>query len=483
LMQAKVYQPDRIGQPFFSNPTVTIRQNAQSPILSYGGIVLARDLMTRLGVAKRIDERIALLKMHSPYHESDHVLSLVYNFLSGGETLLDLERLQEDEGVKRLLGAESIPDPTTAGDFLVRFHDFAIEVFQGVSAELQDHAFSLLDDERKKVATIDSDSTILEVYGRKKEGADYSYDKRWSYNCLVFSLSETGDLLHTELRGGNTYSSVGAKEHLQKIIERLQGQFAHLRYRGDSAFYDKDIVGVCESKGAEFFITADQTKPLMATILGIGEKQWKPFKNKEKSRQAGARKRKKRKDRKMKISVKRKPDIQLKGRSQIASFSYTPKGWDKAFRFVVKRTELVDTDNKQLYLDDGMCKYTYHVIVTNSSESDVQVMRIAQQRATQENLIKDFKYGLGLSHVPTGFMNANRVYFLIAALAWNIKTWILNLLKLGNGAVLRFKRFLYKWIYQGALVSYTGRNGVVLRIEGGDYFYRFTQAMSEIANL
>ena len=162
MMQAKVYQPERIGQPVFSSPNVTIRQNVQSPILSCGGIVLARDLMSRLGVAKRIDESIGLLKMHSPYHESDHVLSLVYNFLSGGETLLDLERLQSDEALRRLLGAQSIPDPTTAGDFLVRFHDFAIEVFRGVCADLQDHAFSLLDGERKKVATIDSDSTILE---------------------------------------------------------------------------------------------------------------------------------------------------------------------------------------------------------------------------------------------------------------------------------------------------------------------------------
>jgi len=296
-------------------------------------------------------------------------------------------------------------------------------------------------------------------------------------------LSETGDLLHTERRSGNTYSSVGAKEQLQKIIERLQEQFAHLRYRGDRAFYDKDIVGVCQREGVEFFISADQTKPLMAAILGIEEKQWKPMKNRGNPRQAGVRKRKKRKERKMKISCERKPDLQLEGRSQVASFSYTPKGWDKAFRFVVKRTEILDTDYKQLYLDDGMCKYTYHVIVTNSSESDVQVMRIAQQRGNQENLIKDFKYGLGLSHVPTGFMNANRVYFLIAALAWNIKTWILNLLKIGNGAVLRFKRFLYKWIYQGAVVSYSGRNGVILRIEGGDYFYRFTRAISEIANL
>ena len=481
-MQERVYQPDGIGQPFFSNPKVTIRKNAQSPILSYGGIVLARDLIQRLDVAKRIDERMCLLKMHSPYHESDHVLTLLYNFLTGGETLLDLERLQSDEGLRRLIGAQSIPDPTTAGDFLVRFHDFAIEVFQGVCDTVQDLSFSLLDVTRKKVGTIESDSTILEVYGRKKEGADYSYDNRWSYNCLLFTLSETGDLLHTELRSGNTYSSVGAKEQLPKIIDRLEGQFGRLRYRADSAFYDKDIVWTCESKGVEFFITADQTKPLMAAVMGIPEQEWKRFKSKEKSREKGAKKRKKRKDLKRKISVERKPDTKLKGRSQVASFEYTPQEWGKPFRFVVKRTEILDKDN-QLYLEEGMCKYDYHVIVTNSAESDVQVMRIAQQRGNQENLIKDFKYGLGLSHVPTGFLNANRAYFKIAALAWNIKTWMLNLLKAGNGAVLRFKRFLYKWIYQGAVVSHTGRDGVVLRIDEGEYFYRFTLAMSEIANL
>jgi len=64
LIQGKVYQPDRIGQPFFSTPKVTIRKNLRSPILSYGGIVLARDLMARLEVAKCVDESIALLKMH-----------------------------------------------------------------------------------------------------------------------------------------------------------------------------------------------------------------------------------------------------------------------------------------------------------------------------------------------------------------------------------------------------------------------------------
>ena len=59
-------------------------------------------------------------------------------------------------------------------------------------------------------------------------------------------------------------------------------------------------------------------------------------------------------------------------------------------------------------------------------------LRIAQRRANQENLIKDFKYGPGLSYVPTGFLLANKIYFKIAALAWNIITWMLNLLDIGN---------------------------------------------------
>ena len=42
--------------------------------------------------------------------------------------------------------------------------------------------------------------------------------------------------------------------------------------------------------------------------------------------------------------------------------------------------------------------------------------------------IKDFKHGLGLSHVPTGVLTGQwQAYSTIAALAWNLKTWMLNL--------------------------------------------------------
>ena len=100
---------------------------------------------------------------------------------------------------------------------------------------------------------------------------------------------------------------------------------------------------------------------------------------------------------------------------------FKPKSWNKARRYVIKRTPIVDKDDQQLYLDDGLRRYVYWIVVNNSKRSNEQVLRIAQGRGNQENLIKDFKYGLGLAHIPTGSLAANQAYFMIAALAWELE--------------------------------------------------------------
>ena len=50
-----------------------------------------------LAMVKAIDERVDVLKVHLPYHESDHVLNIAYNILSGGTCLEDIELLRNDE--------------------------------------------------------------------------------------------------------------------------------------------------------------------------------------------------------------------------------------------------------------------------------------------------------------------------------------------------------------------------------------------------
>ena len=75
----------------------------------------------RIGLIEMIDRHLHLLKQHKPYHESDHVLNIAYNMLAGGTRLEHLELRRNDEVYLEALGAQRIPDPTTAGDFCRRF--------------------------------------------------------------------------------------------------------------------------------------------------------------------------------------------------------------------------------------------------------------------------------------------------------------------------------------------------------------------------
>jgi hypothetical protein len=475
-----LYQIEENNQAVFTNPHIKIEENKRATLCSMSGISCIRKLIEKLDIATKIDRRLKILKMHKPYMESDHILNFVYNFLTGGDAINDIERLQTNEGFLKIIGAESVPDPTTAGDFLVRFDREKIDTFQAIIDFIQDDAFSLLPERKKKAATIDADSSIHEVYGKKKEGADFAYDNTYSYNAYYMTLMETGDILYQDLRSGNTYSSNGTSEQLPKVIDRLKKHFTNIIFRGDSAFYDKDIAAICDGRKTEFFITAKHTRKLLNEVVNIDEESWYPFVWKE-NRKTGKKRSKRRNN---KLSVMRKYNKKPRKiiSEEITSFDYMPAGWDKEYRMVIKRKKIENEDG-QLYLNDALCKYVYQCIITNSKRTDKNVMLMAQGRGNQENYIKDFKYGLGLSHIPTGFFNANIIYFKIAALAWNIKTWFLNIIRAGSGAIIRFKRFLVSWIFKAGIVAKNGNGRIIIRMDRGEYLSRYNKAFGMISEL
>ena len=61
---------------------------------------------------------VPLLQNHFPYHESDHVLNIAYNAMTDGTCLEDLKRKRAAEAYLNALGAQRIPDASTAGDFV-----------------------------------------------------------------------------------------------------------------------------------------------------------------------------------------------------------------------------------------------------------------------------------------------------------------------------------------------------------------------------
>ena len=109
------------GRPVFRRAGSSYDIAERTQAFTHGAIGAVHDLVNGTGLIQQLDSRLELLKIHRPYHESDHVLNIAYNVMCGGQRLDDLELLRNDEVYLEALGVDAIPDPTTAGDFCRRF--------------------------------------------------------------------------------------------------------------------------------------------------------------------------------------------------------------------------------------------------------------------------------------------------------------------------------------------------------------------------
>ncbi len=133
-------------------------------------------LAHEVGLVEAIDRHVHMLKIHRPYHESDHVLNLAYNALCDGIRLEDIELRRNDEMFLNALGVERIPDPTTTGDFCRRFSEGQVRTLMAAAdkavASLDAAAEGLFrprDDRSRRHADGD--------HGECKQGMDISYKR------------------------------------------------------------------------------------------------------------------------------------------------------------------------------------------------------------------------------------------------------------------------------------------------------------------
>src|SRR3954452_13570560 len=168
-----------------------------------GGIGAMLLLARRTGLINDIDLNLQLLKRHLPYHESDHVLNIAYNLLAGGKRLEHLELRRNDEVYLDALGAERIPDPTTAGDFCRRFREAHVVTLMDAINETRRRVWSQQPSEFFAQAILDVDGTIVATDAECKQGVDISYKGIWGYHPLLVSLANTAEPLYLINRSGN----------------------------------------------------------------------------------------------------------------------------------------------------------------------------------------------------------------------------------------------------------------------------------------
>jgi len=433
---------------------------------SFGGIAAVHRLVTRLGLVEEIDDQLELLKVHLPYHESDHVLNLAYNVLCGGTRLEDIERLRHDTAYMNALGADLIPDPTTAGDFCRRFaEDDVTALMEAINAVRPQLWAGRGADLLGPVAYIDADGTIAGTTGGHKAGMDMSYKGIWGYAPLIVSLANTKEVLYLVNRPGNAPSHQGAATWIEKAIDLVAPHAQRVCLRGDTDFsltanFDR------WAQRVDFCFGMDSNTALRSRAEALEESSWTRLHRPAAHESPTGATRRREPDHKGRIVVERGYlNLEL-NYEDVAEFDYQPGKCTRPYRVVAIRKNITKSRGEQALLEE--IRYFFY-ITTRTDLSAAEVVACANDRCDQENIIEQLKNGVGALRVPLYDLVSNWAYMVIAALAWNIKSWYAMMLHLKADRrayiAMEMRRFIAHLIVIPAIVTRRAR-AITIRLIG-----------------
>jgi hypothetical protein len=390
-----------------------------------GGIGAVHMLVRKLELDQAIDRHLGLLKIHLPYHESDHVLNIAYNLLAGGTCLEHLELLRTDEAYLDALGARRIPDPTTAGDFCRRFDTTDIfrlqEVFNATRLKVwrqQPRSFF-------EEAILDADGTMAQTSGQCKAGMDINYQGQWGYHPLVLSLANTGEPLYVVNRSGNRPSHEQAAFYFDRAIALCRrAGFRRIRLRGDTDFTQTEHLDRWDQKGVKFVFGIDATKKLYELAGDLPPNAWKTLVRRAKYEVQTEPRQRPENVKQQVVEARGFQDIRLV-KERVAEFRYRPVKCKKEYRVVVVWKELdVYCGQKRLF-DDARCFF----YITNDEEKPAEeIVFDANGRCNQENLLAQLKGDVRSLTAPVDNLLSNWAYLVMGSLAWSLKAWAALLL-------------------------------------------------------
>jgi hypothetical protein len=419
-------EPKKPGAPEFNAPRAKYELAERVRAVACGGLPAMHDLVRGVGLPESLDEQLGILKRARPYRDSDHILNIAYNVLCGGHVLDDIEVRRNDGAFLDMLGAEAIPDPTTAADFCRRFDGDAIWRLMRIVNETR---VAVWKRSRRDVATetarIDADGSIVPTLGECKQGMDLSYKGVWGYHPLLISLANTGEPLFLINRSGNRPSHEGAPMALDEAIALCKrAGYADVLLRGDTDFTMTAHLDRWDAAGVRFVFGYDAHPAFAHRAEDIHLGDYEELIRRANAQFAG-RPRAKQPRVKQEIIKKRGYLDKRLVAEDTAEFEHRPTKAARSYRIVVLR-KLIDEERGQLCIGSD---FRYFFYVTNDRRlTQAEVIAEANDRCNQENLIEQLKNGVRALHAPLNTLEANWAYMVIASLAWSIKAWAALLL-------------------------------------------------------
>ena len=409
-----------LGRPMFTNQGIHVELADKVRAIGVGGIGLVHQVARQLGLVDAIDRHVHVLKMHRPYHESDHVLNLAYNAMCGGVRLEDIELRRNDEVFLDALGTERIPDPTTAGDFCRRFDKPAIYGLFSAIDEARLNAWGRQPKSFFHRATIDMDGSLVITTGECKEGMDLSYKGTWGYHPLIVSLAETGEVLRLVNRSGNRPSHEGADAEADAAIDLCRrAGFRMIVLRGDTAFSQSAKLDAWDRDHVTFYFGYKALPNLEAIADHLPKTAWQKVlrppryevQTEPRERPANV---------KDQVVSRRQFNVLRLQKEDYAEFEYRPGECKQSYRMVVLRKTISHEKGQARLFDETR----YFFYITNDWAHDAEeVIFEANTRCNQENLLAQLSGGVRALSAPVDNLLSNWAYMVMTALAWNLKAW------------------------------------------------------------
>jgi len=453
------------NQPMMAGSNIHYELSAKTRGAVYGGVGAVHVMAQRLGLIDEIDEHLQLLKVHLPYHESDHVLNIAYNVLVGGQRLEDIELRRQDESFLDGLGAQRIPDPTTAGDFTRRFEVEDITQLQECINRTRQRVWQEQPKGFLAEAFIDVDGTIAGTYGECKGGMGMSYKGIWGYAPLVVSLANTREVLYLVNRPGNAASHQDSVEWIDRAVALVKPMAGQVTLRGDTDFSHTAHLDRWDGQGTKFILGLDAHPKAVQLAEGLSERSWRVLERLPKYEILTEPRRRPERI-KEQIVVEKGYQNQKLVAEHVSDMTYQPHHYVQKYRLVIVRKNISVQKGERTLFDE----VRYFFYLTNRWDLSLEeIVSLANGRCDQENVIEQLKNGVNGMRMPVDDLVSNWAYMVMGALAWNLKAWY-GLLVPDRERVLElvrmeFRRFLQAIVLLPCQIIRTGRK-IVYRLLG-----------------
>lgn len=430
-----------IGDPVVTRPwqrvAPVVAEATEDDVTGVAGIALFGELLDHLGLVEVADRRNLRPIGPGGYTGGECYRPVVELQVAGGDFLSDVSLLQ-DEATQRLRGSHALPSHTTLYRFLAGADLGRVSKAKATNRDMLRRAWAMGAAPAPGILTIDPDATYITTYGRQKEGSKFSYKGEVQMSPLVGVVGETGDVLAIRARGGNASPRKNIASFIDECVEAIPAE-ARDRYqlwiRIDSAGHAEKVVETATKHSAAFSITCVQNKAVRRAIEALAadpDATWSP-------------------------AICADGDI---AGAEVAETTYRFAKRD--LRLIVRRQK--KAAGEQLSFDDPGA-YRYFALMTNvpplfASAADVDYHHRLRGGAPEE-AIRQLKEDFGMNHAPVQNFFGNWVWWLAAALAYNVARWVRTLALPETFKTCRGKRLRTSFLNVAARVVRTGRRTVL----------------------